>query len=195
MALATLDTLAQSIFIEMFGDPNVNQRQLPRRALRELIRVKSGNGLIASNMAENGKYPVYGGNGVNGYHDQYMFAEPKIVIGRVGVYCGIIHITKQNAWVTDNALFVSECSGVPRNHLYQVAEFIPFRFWFRPLICKRNSLRLCDRLIPSGPRLSRQLQKLKVFSCASNITPFEGTCNVPFRLPRCRMAGPRFRGT
>ena len=57
-------------------------------------------------MAPDGKYPVYGGNGINGYHDSFMFEEPRIVLGRVGVYCGAVHLTRPRAWVTDNALYV-----------------------------------------------------------------------------------------
>ncbi len=39
-----------------------------------------------------------------------MFEERQIVIGRVGVYCGCIHIAKPQSWVTDNALYVCEQS-------------------------------------------------------------------------------------
>ena len=49
-----------------------------------------------------GEYPVYGGNGINGYHSAYMFEERKIVLGRVGVYCGSVHYTFPNSWVTDS---------------------------------------------------------------------------------------------
>ena len=37
-----------------------------------------------------------------------MFEEPQLVIGRVGVYCGAVHVTAPKSWVTDNALFVRE---------------------------------------------------------------------------------------
>ena len=37
-----------------------------------------------------------------------MFEAPQITIGRVGVYCGAVHVTEPKAWITDNALFVSE---------------------------------------------------------------------------------------
>ena len=59
-------------------------------------------------MNTQGKYPVYGGNGINGYHDSFMFKEPKVIIGRVGAQCGCICISEPNAWITDNALYVSE---------------------------------------------------------------------------------------
>lgn len=54
-----------------------------------------------------GKYPVYGGNGINGFHNEYLIEEPTIVIGRVGAYCGVVHITKAQSWITDNGLYVT----------------------------------------------------------------------------------------
>ncbi|SCK11687.1 restriction endonuclease subunit S [Vogesella sp. LIG4] len=107
-ALAQLDRLAQSIFVEMFGDPVTNPHKLEKKSLGNLLKVKSGDFLPASEMASDGSYPVFGGNGINGYHDEYMFDSRQIVIGRVGVYCGCVHITPANSWVTDNALYVSE---------------------------------------------------------------------------------------
>jgi type I restriction enzyme, S subunit len=108
--LVKLDNIAQSVFIQMFGDPNLNPKSISKKKLGDLIHVKSGNALVAADMAESGTHPVYGGNGINGYHDRYMFEEPKVVIGRVGVYCGAVHVTHPHAWVTDNALYVEERS-------------------------------------------------------------------------------------
>jgi type I restriction enzyme S subunit len=71
--------------------------------LNDLIRIGSGDGLTATQMAPNGTIPVYGGNGVNGHHDHANVEEPTVVIGRVGYYCGSVHITPARAWVTDNA--------------------------------------------------------------------------------------------
>lgn len=107
-AIAKLDQLLQSVFLDMFGDPVTNPKGWEQVTFGDLIKVKSGNGLIAKNMVRSGGYPVYGGNGVSGYHDKYMFDDPKIVIGRVGVYCGVIHVTQAKSWVTDNALYVAE---------------------------------------------------------------------------------------
>ena len=76
--------------------------------LGRLIYIKSGDGLTSSNMRE-GSIPVYGGNGITGYHDEANTTEPTIVIGRVGYYCGSIHLTPSKAWITDNA-FVTKYS-------------------------------------------------------------------------------------
>ena len=83
-------------------------RKWQKVRLGDILRVKSGNFLPANNMNTLGKYPVYGGNGINGYHDNFMFDEPKIIIGRVGAQCGCICVSEPNSWITDNALYVSD---------------------------------------------------------------------------------------
>lgn len=107
-AIALLDSLMQSIFLEMFGDPVLNPKGLPKKSLQDLIRVKSGDGLTSAQMDKTGEYLVYGGNGPNGRHSRYMFEEPVVTIGRVGVYCGAVHITEPKSWVTDNSLYVAD---------------------------------------------------------------------------------------
>lgn len=107
-AIGLLDSLTQSIFLEMFGDPVSNPKGLLKKPLGDLIKVSSGNGLTSAQMDTAGKYSVYGGNGINGSHSAYMFEDSQIAIGRVGVYCGAVHVTKPNSWITDNALYVSK---------------------------------------------------------------------------------------
>jgi type I restriction enzyme, S subunit len=77
--------------------------------LAEIIKISSGDGLIAANMVTEGGIPVFGGNGINGYHNQANIQKETLVIGRVGYYCGSIHITPNKAWVTDNA-FITQFS-------------------------------------------------------------------------------------
>jgi len=74
--------------------------------LGQIMRISSGDGLIAKDM-NDGPIPVYGGNGVNGYHDAHNVAKRTLVIGRVGFYCGSIHVTPERAWVTDNAFITT----------------------------------------------------------------------------------------
>ena len=76
--------------------------------LGNLISITSGENLTSKQML-NGKIPVYGGNGITGYHSKANIFEETIVIGRVGYYCGSIHLTPCQAWVTDNA-FITQYS-------------------------------------------------------------------------------------
>ena len=74
--------------------------------LGELLTVSSGKMLSAKNQ-KGGEVPVYGGNGITGYHDVSNLEDSVIIIGRVGAKCGVVHITEKKSWVTDNALIVS----------------------------------------------------------------------------------------
>ncbi|MDD0840439.1 restriction endonuclease subunit S [Curvibacter sp. HBC61] len=106
--LQQLDDLLKSVFLEMFGDPVRNQKGWEPTTIGQIIKVASGNGLVAKDMNTDGPYKVYGGNGVNGTHTEYMFDAPTLVIGRVGYYCGSVHLTEPKSWVTDNALYVKD---------------------------------------------------------------------------------------
>ena len=75
--------------------------------LGDIINISSGKNLTKKSMSEDGIIPVYGGNGITGYHNDYNVSEKTIVIGRVGFYCGSIHLTEEKAWVTDNAFITS----------------------------------------------------------------------------------------
>ncbi|MBR4750753.1 MAG: restriction endonuclease subunit S [Thermoguttaceae bacterium] len=82
--------------------------------LGDIIRITSGNGLTSTNMKE-GPIPVYGGNGITGYHNESFIHEETVVIGRVGYYCGSVHVTEKEAWVTDNAFITT----YPKRFIYR----------------------------------------------------------------------------
>ncbi len=67
--------------------------------LKSIIDFK--NGKIAPKSS--GNIPIYGGNGILGLTNQYNY-EHLIIIGRVGAYCGSVHIEKEKCWVSDNAI-------------------------------------------------------------------------------------------
>ena len=105
-AIQLADDFLRAVFLDMFGDPVTNPKGWEVKPIGDVLKLSSGNGLSAKDMDSSGSYPVYGGNGINGYHSEYMFKEPQLVIGRVGAYCGVVHITQPYSWVTDNALYV-----------------------------------------------------------------------------------------
>lgn len=74
--------------------------------LGELISIESGKGLTSKDMKE-GEIPVFGGNGITGYHNEALVNKETVVIGRVGFYCGSVHLTPKEAWVTDNAFITT----------------------------------------------------------------------------------------
>jgi type I restriction enzyme, S subunit len=106
-----LGRLAAAVFHGSFGDPTRNPRGLVKKPLGELIQLKSGDFLPSKDMSPEGQFPVYGGNGIAGYHSEFMFPNRMIVLGRVGAYCGVVHYSEPNCWITDNALYVSKMSS------------------------------------------------------------------------------------
>lgn len=75
--------------------------------LKDVISLRSGTFLPASEQTGT-KYYVYGGNGVTGSHDKYNYWGKRIIIGRVGEYCGNVHLVDGYYWVTDNAFIVDK---------------------------------------------------------------------------------------
>lgn len=89
--------------------------------------LKFGNGKTSPERFDSGRFPVFGANGIIGYSDSFNTQGPCIILGRVGNFCGSVHLSETNCWVTDNAI-----SAVPINDESAV-------FWFAFL--KNTNLR------------------------------------------------------
>ena len=105
--LSELDNLAQSIFYDMFGDPVTNEKGWETREFSKCYKLSSGDGLSAKNIIE-GDFPVYGGNGIVGYHSDYNMDGEYIIIGRVGALCGNVRNVIGKAFITDNAFILTK---------------------------------------------------------------------------------------
>lgn len=77
--------------------------------LVEEFKLSSGDNLPAKKQIQ-GQYPVYGGNGITGYHNDYNLDGCQLLLGRVGALCGNVHLTNSKIWVTDNAFMVNNIS-------------------------------------------------------------------------------------
>ncbi len=75
--------------------------------LSNCIKLKSGIGLTAKNMIP-GDFPVFGGNGIAGYHNEFNLTGEHLIIGRVGALCGNARYVNDKIWLTDNAFRISE---------------------------------------------------------------------------------------
>lgn len=76
--------------------------------IEDIFHTTTGKRLISKkDIKDTGPYPVYGGNGVIGYYDNYNITNENIIIGRVGGLSGNIHYINEKAWVTDNAFYIT----------------------------------------------------------------------------------------
>ena len=68
-----------------------------------------------------GLYPVYGGNGILGYADDYNM-ENGVIIGRVGAYCGSVYLETGKCWVSDNAIKAQAKDGTDLVYLFYLLK-------------------------------------------------------------------------
>ncbi len=81
--------------------------------LSDLFKLSSGETkpIDVSNIKTNEYlFPVYGGNGIMAFSKAFHLEGDKIIIGRVGEYCGITRKISGKYWITDNALYTTEFS-------------------------------------------------------------------------------------
>ena len=113
--IATLEQTAYALYRHTFVD-NIDPNNLPQGwrmgTLGEIAEF--GNGKLTE--LYDGEYPVYGGNGIVGFTDDFN-AENVIVIGRVGVNCGCLYLEPNKCWINDNAI-KGFSKGLPIEFLY-----------------------------------------------------------------------------
>lgn len=86
--------------------------------LSELCEIKYGKNLPTKNLKSEG-FPVYGGNGIIGYYDKYIYDAPQILVSCRGASSGKVLFSKPYSFVTNNSL-VLECK---KKYYYFLKEF------------------------------------------------------------------------
>jgi type I restriction enzyme S subunit len=76
--------------------------------LGEICEFKYGKALKATDRSGTGA-PVYGSNGVVGFHSRALTSGPTIIVGRKGSY-GEIHRAEQGCWPIDTTYYIDETS-------------------------------------------------------------------------------------
>jgi type I restriction enzyme S subunit len=152
-ALVQLDSLMQSIFIEMFGDVLRNPK-FARGMIRPFVDANSGKSAKYILSTDKTDIPVYGGNGINGWATNSLYDSPVLVFGRVGQQCGNAFITEGPSWVTDNAIVIRITDTTKLIAIYVLHAFQGSDFSRRvkhldlPFI---NQSMILDNLIPIPP--------------------------------------------
>ena len=78
-AIAMLDELVRSTFMEMFGDPITNPKNFQKQKLTEFFKFKTGK--LDSNAAvENGKYPFFTCSREDFLIDEFAFDEEALLL-------------------------------------------------------------------------------------------------------------------
>jgi type I restriction enzyme S subunit len=102
-ALAQLDSLTQSLFLDLFGDPKDNPKGLQLAPLIEICSPKQWPTISTAELTETG-FPVFGANGLIGCYPEYNHEESTVLITCRGATCGTINISPPKCYVTGNAM-------------------------------------------------------------------------------------------
>ncbi len=73
------------------------------KKLDQVAEIKGGKQLAKESIHETGDFPVFGGNGIQGYSEKATHQGFVIAFGRVGAYCGSIHWSYDGAWLNNNS--------------------------------------------------------------------------------------------
>ena len=119
-------------------------------------------------MVDNGKYNVYGANGIIGKYDKYNHEEPEVVMACRGATCGALNITEPFSWINGNAMVIK-----PNGSILVLQKYLYYFLLFsnkdgiitgtaQPQITRSNmsdfSIYLCD--IDTQQRIVAKIEEL-----------------------------------
>jgi len=74
------------------------------KKLGEICEIYQPKTISTKELVENGKYAVYGANGIIGRYNQYNHEEPQLLITCRGATCGSVNISEPKSWINGNAM-------------------------------------------------------------------------------------------
>ena len=108
--LLLLDELVKARFVEMFGDPIYNTQNRPMTEFINVVKMQRVYDLPVQDRNHEGSIPVYGANGVLGYHDVAKINNGGIITGRSGTI-GKVYLANKEYWPLNTSLFSIETYG------------------------------------------------------------------------------------
>lgn len=102
-----LDDLIRARFVEMFGDPVLNDKKFSTLSGEAFFKLSNGKAVPEEKRYEVG-IPAYGGNGISWYTNEVLRVKDTLVVGRVGFQSGNVHYAIGPLWITDNAMYISQ---------------------------------------------------------------------------------------
>lgn len=87
-----------------------------KASIRDVLMVHYGKSLPKKDR-KDGNFPVYGSNGIIGFHNDFLIQEPVIIIGRKGS-AGAIHLSYESSWPIDTTYFIKPSSELNFKFLY-----------------------------------------------------------------------------
>lgn len=94
-------SLATAVSINPFENS-----KYPLVKLENICEMYQPKTISEKDFKENGKYKVYGANGVIGRYDNFNHENSEIAMACRGATCGAINITEPKSWITGNSMVI-----------------------------------------------------------------------------------------
>ena len=107
----------------------VLKREIPEgwtsASLNDICLMYQPQTIGTDQLLPNGKFYVYGANGIIGKYDQYNHVESEIAVACRGSSCGVVNRTLMKSWITGNAMVVQmKDKTIHNEYLYQMLKCI-----------------------------------------------------------------------
>ncbi len=77
------------------------------KAIKHVVEMRSGEAITSESIAEEGNYPVFGGNGLRGYTTHFTHEGTFALVGRQGALCGNVNYASGKFWASEHAVVCS----------------------------------------------------------------------------------------
>lgn len=76
------------------------------KKLGDVCEIYQPQTISTKQLIENGKYSVYGANGIIGNYDKYNHEESEVLLTCRGATCGSVNISEPFSWINGNAMVI-----------------------------------------------------------------------------------------
>lgn len=89
------------------------------KKLGEICEIYQPKTIATKEMKKQGRYPVYGANGIIGFYDKYNHENEEVLVTCRGSTCGTVNLSEPKSWITGNAMVVTPKSEkIKKKFLY-----------------------------------------------------------------------------
>lgn len=91
----------------------------------DILELKYGKAL-PEKIRDGSGYPVYGSNGIVGFHSDCLVKSQGIIIGRKGSY-GVVNLSNTSFSPIDTTYYIDELSNLPIKFLFYLLSYLPLK--------------------------------------------------------------------
>ena len=160
--IESAQSIIPALFQEMFGDLEHDT------TLNTLISLEYGKALKAEDRNNDGEYPVYGSNGIVGYHDSYIVEGQTIIVGRKGS-CGKLNLTQKSCYPIDTCFYIKQKINIDWTYLFYALQELNVENMLKDAVIPginrndylRNKIRLASE--PQQKLFAAKVQEIEAY--------------------------------